>query len=107
MGFIKITKGGTELSVTEGAYRNFYEAKGWTDPSGSRDELYEDEIVDNTDNGITDEELMELPVDDMDKTQLQRLADILEFDYKAEGIKKPKELKKALKELMEQSTEEE
>lgn len=47
---------------------------------------------------LTDEELLEIPVAEMTSKQLKRVAGIIDFDYKAEGITKTKKLRDRLKE---------
>lgn len=127
---VNIKRGKSRLTVSNGAYNVFYKRAGWkvvaesqvtkipsknpasqtaapkpeqvavksTDPvtDDADDELGE---VDS-ETAETDDELLEMPVSEMDKYQLKRAANLIGFDYRAAGINKTKELRKAMKEKL-------
>lgn len=126
-----IKRGKKNKTVTEGAYKNFYQRQGWKpvgeaiqvaelggkqtledadsgqtgqqpknttqlqqDDQGSDEDNEDNEY--SRDDTLTDEELLEIPVADMTQPQLKRAAEVIQYDYKAEGIKKIKALREVM-----------
>lgn len=63
---------------------------------GTEDED-EDYGPDTTSTGLTDEEVLEVPVAEMNLDQLKQAATALDIDWKAQGITKTKKLREAVK----------
>lgn len=127
---VNIKRGKSRLTVSTGAYNAFYKCAGWkvvadsqviettsknppsqTKAPEPKEVVAEDTdpVTDDADDELgeveseateSDEELLEMPVSEMNKYQLKRAADLIGFDYRAAGINKTKDLRKAMKEKL-------
>jgi hypothetical protein len=106
MALLIIKKGNEEKTATPGAYKNYFKRLGWEAVEGFKPEPVpdndddDDESGDGTVSDLTDEEILEIPVDEMSNVQVKRAAGILGIDFKAMGIKKPKDVKVLIKEKL-------
>lgn len=115
--FVIITNGSMTLSVPKGAYKTQYAPQGWVEataedveelveepeelqePEAKEPDLADEDPVDDEDEEVEEvdiTELLEKPLSELDREELELLADYKQLDV--EGITSIKELRKVIRE---------